>query len=351
MSGLFSEWQPRYAEVGISTFPVREKVPAVRGYLKIGVATSEQLALKFSNDNAFGFACKRNRLTILDVDTNDERVFADALAKNGPTPIIVRSGSGNWQAWYRSSGEPRKVRPDPSKPIDILGDGFVVAPPSEGSKAPYEFVEGSLEDIADLPKRVAAPHTNLVYNRNTPSLSASSSSLSIGHDGNRAKPNETGKEGTRNNELWRAAMMMARQCDSLEQLMAKTMETNKALPEPLSAEEVLRIVASAWDYESKGENWVGNQGRATMAREEILAFQGSHSLRLYLLLKQSHRDPQKIFAISQSEVGAMLGIRQQHMSRYIGELMNQGLISRVHTGRGKGDPHQYKFGQKASLIG
>ena len=350
MSGLFSEWQPRYAEVGISTFPVRKKKPAVKGYLKLGAATSGQLALKFTNDNAFGFACRRNRLTVLDVDTNDERVFADALADNGPTPVIVRSGSGNWQAWYRNSGEPRKVRPDPSKPIDILGDGFVVAPPSEGSKAPYEFVEGSLEDIADLPRRAIKPHTKLVYNRDTPSLSAPHS-LPIEGDENPADHNETGKVGTRNNELWRAAMIMARQCNSLEQLMGKTMESNRAFPEPLSAEEVLRIVASAWEYDARGENWVGSQGRATMAREEILAFPGSHTLRLYLLLKQSHRDPEKIFAISQREVGAMLGVRQQHMSRHIGELMEQGYITRVHTGHGKGDPHQYKFAQKASPNG
>ncbi|WP_298466023.1 bifunctional DNA primase/polymerase [uncultured Erythrobacter sp.] len=349
MSGLFSEWQPRYAEIGISTFPVRKKKPAVKGYLKLGAATSEQLALKFTNDNAFGFACKRNRLTILDVDTNDENVFADALAENGPTPVIVRSGSGNWQAWYRNNGEPRKVRPDPTKPIDILGDGFVVAPPSEGSKAPYEFVEGSLDDIANLPRRATGPHTSLVYNRDTPSLCLSP--LPKGRVENPAERNETGKVGTRNNELWRTAMILARQSNSLEQLMAKTMETNRAFPEPLPAEEVLRIVASAWEYEARGENWVGSQGRATMAREEILAFPGSHTLRLYLLLKQSHRDPEKIFAISQSEVGAMLGIRQQHMSRYIGELMDQGYIKRVHTGRGKGDPHQYKFASKASPIG
>lgn len=350
MSGLFSEWQPRYAEVGISTFPVREKKPAVKGYLKLGVATSEQLALKFTNDNAFGFACKRNRLTILDVDTNDERVFADALAKNGPTPVIVRSGSGNWQAWYRNNGEARKVRPDPSKPIDILGDGFVVAPPSVGSKAHYEFVEGSLEDIADLPRRVIGPHTNLVYNRDTPSLCLSPPSTTR-QNGNRAEGNSTVKVGTRNNELWRAAMIVARQCESLEQLMAKTMETNRAFPEPLPAEEVLRIVASAWDYEARGENWVGTQGRATMAREEILAFPGSHTLRLYLFLKQSHRDPKKIFAISQREVGDMLGVRQQHMSRHIRELIDEGYISKVYSGKGKGDPHQYQFSKKAFPVG
>ena len=33
--GLFAEWQPRYAEHGIATFPVRGKVPAIRNYLRL----------------------------------------------------------------------------------------------------------------------------------------------------------------------------------------------------------------------------------------------------------------------------------------------------------------------------
>jgi len=66
------------------------------------------------------------------VDTPDERVLADALGRHGPTPLVIRSGSGNWQAWYRNGGEPRRVRPWADKPIDILGDGFTVAPPSRG---------------------------------------------------------------------------------------------------------------------------------------------------------------------------------------------------------------------------
>ena len=41
--------------------------------------------------------------------------------------------------------------PIPSVPIDILGDGFVVAPPSLGEKGAYQIIQGSLADLADLP--------------------------------------------------------------------------------------------------------------------------------------------------------------------------------------------------------
>jgi hypothetical protein len=151
MSGLYAAWQPQYAEHGIACFPVRNKVPAVKHYLKIGLRASGQFALKFANDDAFGFACKRARITVLDVDSPDEKLLDDALDRHGPTPVIVRSGSGNHQAWYRHNGEGRHVRPDPALPIDILGDGFVVAPPSIGSKGQYQFISGTLDDLAGLP--------------------------------------------------------------------------------------------------------------------------------------------------------------------------------------------------------
>src|SRR6266700_2280916 len=89
--GLFAQWQPRYAERGIVTFPVNldrtTKRPAVKGYLKIGPDLSSQLARKFPDLDALGFACgKRNGITVLDMDTSDERVWSDALARYGPTP-------------------------------------------------------------------------------------------------------------------------------------------------------------------------------------------------------------------------------------------------------------------------
>lgn len=148
--GLFAEWQPRYAERGIATFPVRNKRPAVKGYLKAGMRASQEFASKFPGEGAFGLACRNSGITVLDVDTPDERVLADAMSEFGPTPFVVRSGSGNHQAWYRHNGERRRVRPD-HRPIDILGDGFVVAPPSIGAKGIYTILTGSLDDLAGLP--------------------------------------------------------------------------------------------------------------------------------------------------------------------------------------------------------
>lgn len=155
--GLFAEMQPIYAAHGIPIFPVMTaggaKRPAIKGYLKVGPTVSEQLALRFPNVDALGFALgKRSKIAVLDVDSRDERVLADALSKHGDTPIIVRSGSGNYQAWYTHNGETRRIRPFAEKPIDILGGGFVVAPPSMGAIGRYEFIAGGLDDLDRLPK-------------------------------------------------------------------------------------------------------------------------------------------------------------------------------------------------------
>jgi hypothetical protein len=139
--GTFAEWQPRYADHGIATFPVvidgSGKRPAVKGYLKVGSNLSRELALRFAANDAFGFVLGcRHRITVLDIDTPDERVLSAALAKHGASPFVVRSGSGNGQAWYRHGGEGRHVRPwGREPPIDVLGGGYVVAPPSVGTRA------------------------------------------------------------------------------------------------------------------------------------------------------------------------------------------------------------------------
>ena len=181
------------------------KTPAVRGYLKIGLDVSRQLAIKFPANDAFGLACRRNRITVLDVDTNDERVLVEGLDRHGPTPFIVRSGSGNFQAWYRHNGERRKVRPDAEKPIDILGDGYVVCPPSVAAKGSYQIIQGSLEDLARLPKM--RPQTE-------------QQTAAVGNDNNVAAQPRVEK---RNDLLWRHCMRAARQRVGIEHLMEVAM--------------------------------------------------------------------------------------------------------------------------------
>src|SRR5262249_8415037 len=96
MSGIFSKWQPRYAERGIATFPVviegKNKRPLSKGYQRTGLRGSAELTNKFAEANAFAMMLgPRNNLALLDVDTKDERALADALSTYGDTPIVSRT--------------------------------------------------------------------------------------------------------------------------------------------------------------------------------------------------------------------------------------------------------------------
>ena len=91
--GIFTKWQPHYAEKRIATFPVGDdKKPQIRRWNQVGLSGSTKLAQRFTEANAFGFQVgSRSRVTVLDIDTHDDF----------NTPLIVRTGGG-YHAYYRN---------------------------------------------------------------------------------------------------------------------------------------------------------------------------------------------------------------------------------------------------------
>ena len=149
MSGVFADWQPLYAEHGIATFPVENKIPREK-LAEVGLDGSSQLALKFPDADAFGFQCgARNRITLIDIDSDGENVVAEAIKLFGESPILWRTGGGHFAMPFRHNGELRRIRALADLPIDVLGSGYAVAPPSKGSKQRYEFLQGTLADFDD----------------------------------------------------------------------------------------------------------------------------------------------------------------------------------------------------------
>lgn len=150
--GIFTKWQPHYAEKRIATFPVgTDKKPQIKRWNQLGLSGSAKLARRFTEANAFGFQPgPLSRVTVVDIDSQDEAILADALVDYGDTPFIVRTGGG-YHAYYRHGGERRHIRPYADQPIDILGGGFVVAPPSLSAKGRYEIIRGKLADLESLP--------------------------------------------------------------------------------------------------------------------------------------------------------------------------------------------------------
>jgi hypothetical protein len=256
---------------------VEGKKPAVRGYQKVGPKLSRQLACDFSKHDAFGFALgKSSRVTVLDLDSPDERLLADTLARHGMTPILVRTGSGNYQGWYRFNGERRLIRPRPDQPIDVLGAGYVVAPPSRGTSRAYEFIQGSLDDLDSLP-------------------------LLAGVNECRKREGQISsvREGGRNHGLWRHCMKNARYCDTFEDLLdvARTFNGQSCLP-PMNDDEVVKVARSAWGYTERGENRFCQPGAWFPAIEANRLVKDDQDAFLLLAFLRANNRPGRSFMVA-----------------------------------------------------
>ena len=149
--------------------------------------------------------------------------------------------------------------------------------------------------------------------------------------------------GVRNDTLWRVCMKMARGCRNIEELMVRTMEHNRGFYEPLPADEVLKIVASAWGYEVEGKNWFGHGQRVVVGHSIVdeLAAADPRAYALLSLLMRHHwgRD----FYLSKA-YAETLGWATNTMKAARNALVERGLIECVHRGgRGPNDPPVYRL--------
>jgi hypothetical protein len=335
----FAEWQPRWARHGVPTFPVEiavdGKKPAVRGYLETDERRSSQFALAFPDADAFGFACgPRSKLTIVDMDSTDEAIIAEGVKLFGESPLLWRTGGGKFAAAYRFNGEPRRIRPIPSLPIDLLGvRGFAVAPPSQGATRRYEIIKGSLADIDRLPAARILNEIQAGAERAVDARRAAGPAPSRGLISN----------GKRNDALFRFALHQARHVDDLAALTDVVATRNaSACEEPLPDDEVGRLAASAWRYQERGQNMVGSGGMVITSADEIdtLAARDPDGLALLLVLRRFHFGHDR-FALTKA-FAEKLGWR---LPRYRGardRLVQGGLLRCVHPGgRGPHDVPQY----------
>lgn len=266
--GVFSEWQPIYAEAGLVSFPVdtERKAPAVGNWLKAGANASATWATRpaLADADGVGLVCgKRNRLTVLDIDEPCENLLADALAQFGNSPVIVRTASGKFHVWYRHNGERRKIRGlMEGRAVDLLGaGGMAIAPPSQSTKGAYEFVQGGLSDIGNLPvlqNALASPPA-----KRSPKI------LDDAH----VVKDFVVPEGSRNDHLFRMCLREARSVVDGDALRAFALNVNQSGDwEPMPAKEVLRAATSAWEIQSTGRNWVGSEPKVILEASEIDLF-------------------------------------------------------------------------------
>jgi hypothetical protein len=334
---VFGDYQPRYAELGIPTFPMgtREdpKKPLVPNYARLGLKGSANVLARFEDAVCLGFvAGKRSGITVVDVDGPADADVAAAIEAFGRPKAIARSWSGKFHLYFRHSGEARRIRAPGFKAVDILGGGAVMAPPSWGKNSVCAFIEGDLEDLADLTPIARRPDT-VNCASSTPTLA-----------------NPIG-EGRRNETLWRHLMSIAPAVQALEDLTAGAFEyadaaLDRGAGSSLTDAEILKTAASAWRYHMEGRNFIaGDRGFFTPA--------------VYFERIEGHPDAVALLATLRKANGARteftlanaihrrIGYTRPRFRAARDRLVEHQIIVRTHAGgRGPHDPPRYAWGPR-----
>jgi Bifunctional DNA primase/polymerase, N-terminal len=338
--GVFSEWQPRYLAAQIATFPVlideKGKRPLVKGWTRLGTNFSSDLARRpqFADCNGIAFRANRPygpKITICDIDVADDSEVDKAIERHGSTKIIVRTASGKYHLWYRYNGEKRLVRPwGKNVPIDILGDGMVVAPPSVGPKGGYEFIKGGLEDLERLPPMRGIDDLKKAKTTAQAEVPKREASEAL---------KRAVREGERNEYLFRACLKHAIQCYAVHHLMEFAMTLNATFDPPLSDSEAMGCALHAWQLNDRGRNFYQCQGFALpgdVADKLDRHSAGGDAMRLLYRLERAHWNRDQ-FCLSQS-FAKQLGWTLNRYRRARGALVDAGGIRQLTAGgRFKGD--------------
>jgi hypothetical protein len=283
LTGLFAAAQPEYAAFGIATFPFDatqevKRGPLVSHYNRMGLRASERMLLRFSDAPGIAaMAGARNKLTVIDIDENGsagERLLADVQRQFGKSRVIVRTGSGGFHCYHRHAGEGRKIRPDPRRPIDLIGGGPIVLPPSKGFRGNYEIIHGHVDDLAALePIRANA---------------ATFAHLSIDLD------LHSGRKGDRDGRFWPHVARQAHLVGSLDQLLVIAREMNELMAEPWSdsqaQSEIFKRCKYWWNKTQQGNNWygVGQYVKTEHKLIDDLMMKDPDGFTLLMFLRRTH---------------------------------------------------------------
>ncbi|ETX13271.1 hypothetical protein OCH239_12590 [Roseivivax halodurans JCM 10272] len=318
--GVYALHVGDFADHDLAAFPVdtRAKRPAVKGWQDANASKSRAWARspKFASADGLGIVMgKPSGIVEVDVDAVGDAWLAMAVERYGETPITIRTASGKSKLWYRHNGEGRSVRPFSDMPVDILGDGFTIAPPSRRDDlgASYTFRTGCLDDVANLPTIPAG---------------------AIDMPAQRAAG--TVRSGERNASLWRWCMAEARHCDDVEALIDAAATWCSAFLDPLATKEVEGCARSAWTYESSGRNFIGLKKPQLTNGDMIMdgLIDQPEAYALYLLFQRWHRN-RPAFAIApraMSDAGSPPWPRRRiESARDV--LIERGFITEVRSPR------------------
>jgi hypothetical protein len=311
--GLFAEYQPLYAALGIATFPVNpeSKVPLVRNPQLFGIPGSGKLVAKFPDADCFGFwAGPFSRVSVIDLDSPDKTFLEEAIQRFGPPCLIVRTASRKgYHLYYRNAGEPRKIHLE-GLPLDVLGKGLVIASPSRTAKGQYTVIEGSLDDLRKLSdirpgalvaKSVSAGNLKYVAHVN---------------------------EGARDNTLLTFCMRKAKLGKAKDGILREARDYNAAkFHPPLPDETVIAKVERAWKYQTEGENFVSDP-YVKLLPDQVDRLAAKHSFALALLAILRHHHWGREFVIANG-MAKSLGWPLSRLQKARRKLEDEGYVRKI----------------------
>lgn len=326
--GAFAQAFSDFASHGVTLIPTladRPSKPMIARPSRIGFRASCGFVddPKFANANAAIWTGPRAKLTIVDVDSPDPAIHAEAIRQHGDTPVKAATPSGGLHLYYRHACETRRIRPHgDALPLDILGNGLAVAPPSirpetaEKAGGVYRFLEGSPADFDRLPViihgSIPDPHRETVaaVRRDLGAVQAGAG---------------------RNAALFRLARIAAQDCATQADHLAAVLAANQNFPQPLPVLEAQTVAANAWRYKQAGKLIVPGRKSGLLYLDDFARCGNLPAIGLLGYLR-AHHAPDHVFAIVPASVAKALGVGKAAIRSAREHLVSTGQLVLVRRG-------------------
>jgi hypothetical protein len=267
-------------------------------------------------------------VTIVDVD--DVSLLDEARNWFGQTPLESKTPKGH-HLWYRSNGEPRRIRPlGNDVGIDVLGsNGYAIVPASEG----YSFVKGGLHEVPNLPAL------------NSDVLPAISPSPAMVPASLVERLPEMGEDSGRNTTLFSMARSLAQGATSRESLLEDVTMANLTFGVPLPPQEVEAVTNSVWRYKEEGRLLAKGQPSFLVRKDaHDLLLGNCEAMSLYHDLLRNHSMRKHDEFILANETRKRLGISQHRFVAAVNYLADKGLLQITQKGgRGPGSVRKVRL--------
>jgi Bifunctional DNA primase/polymerase, N-terminal len=136
------------------------KKPLVTSFTKWkrhpGLSAIRKWIIKYPGANVGVVTGPSSGVCVVDVDSADPVVQRRMIERFGYTALKTQTPRGGCHLWYQYNGE-ASADLSPHIPVQVkAAGGFVVVPPSVRPSGPhagcsYEFIQGTLKDLARLP--------------------------------------------------------------------------------------------------------------------------------------------------------------------------------------------------------